>query len=169
MKKFIRRGIPYKRKLQGKTDYLKRLSLIKSGRLRLVIRRSLKNIIIQFIEFNPDGDKIISSSSSKELAKTYNIKGSLKNTPSAYLIGLLAGKKAIKLKIKEVVPDLGIRKPHTGGAIFAALKGVIDAGVIVPHEKVSKEESVFPNEGRINGEHIKIKQDYAGIKAKILK
>ncbi len=169
MKKMIRRGIPYKRKLQGKTDYAKRLNLLKSGKTRLVIRRSLKNVYIQFVEFNPDGDKVLSSTSSAELQKEYGLKGSLKNTPSSYLTGLLAGKKATKLKIKEVIPDLGIRKPHAGGAVFAALKGVIDAGIAMPHGEASEEGSIFPTGERIKGQHIKIKQNYEEIRNKILK
>lgn len=164
-----RRGIPYKRKLEGKTDYKKRLSLLKAGKPRLIIRKSLKNITIQFVEFHPDGDKILSATSSKELAKKYNLKGSLKNIPSAYLTGLLAGKKAGAGKIKEAVPDLGIRKPHTTGAIFSALKGVIDSGIHVTHKEVSEEESVFPNEDRIKGNHLKNKENYEEIKNKIIK
>lgn len=169
MKKLVKRGLPYKRKLEGRTDYLARLSLLKSGKPRLVVRRSLRNIIIQFVDFNPDGDKIISSTSSKELKKTYSIKGSLKNIPAAYLTGLIAGKKAEKIKITEVVPDLGIRKPHTGGAVFAALKGIIDSGIKISHKADSDEKSVFPSEDRLKGTHVKVKNDYEGIKSKIIK
>lgn len=161
--------MPYRRKIEGRTDYLARLGLLKSGKPRLVVRRSLKNIIVQFVEFNPDGDKIISSTSSKELTKAYGVKGSLKNIPVAYLTGLLAGKKAAKLKITEVVPDLGIRKPHTGGAIFAALKGMIDSGIKISHKADSDEKSVFPSEERLKGDHVKVKNDYEAIKNKIIK
>lgn len=169
MKNLVKRGLPYRRKIEGRTDYLARLGLLKSGKPRLVVRRSLKNIIVQFVEFNPDGDKIISSTSSRELGKTYGAKGSLKNIPAAYLTGLLAGKKAAKLKITEVVPDLGIRKPHTGGAIFATLKGIIDSGIKISHKADSGEKSVFPSEERLSGNHVKVKNDYGAIKNKIIK
>lgn len=169
MKKLIRRGLPYRRKLEGRTDYQARLGLLKSGRPRLVVRRSSKNIIIQFVEFNPNGDKIVSSTTSKELTKTHNLKGSLKNIPSAYLTGLIAGKKAAKLNITEVVPDLGIRKPHRGGSIFAALKGIVDSGIKISHKANSDEKSVFPSEERLRGDHVKVKNDYEVIRNKIIK
>jgi len=44
----------------------------------------------------------------------------------------------------------------------AALKGVIDAGVKVPAD-----EEAFPVDERINGEHLKIKNDVASVKSKI--
>lgn len=81
----------------------------------------------------------------------------------------MLGKKASGLKLKEVIPDLGIRKPHTTGAIFSALKGVIDSGIHVTHKEVSEEESVFPAEDRINGNHLKNKENYEDIKVKIIK
>ncbi len=168
MKSFKRRGMLYKRKRQGKTDYKRRLGLLKAGQIRLVIRRSLHNITIQFVQFHPDGDTILSATSSKELQKKYNVKGSMKNTPAAYLVGLLAGKKALGLKVKEAIPDLGGRKPHTGGAVFAALRGVIDAGIPIPHEKVTDEGSVFPTQERIEGAHLTVKQDYKGLKEKLV-
>lgn len=169
MKNLTKRGLPYRRKIEGRTDYLARLNLLKSGKPRIVVRRSLKNIVIQFIEFHPDGDKVLCSTSSKELVKEYGIKGSLKNIPVSYLTGLLAGKKAAKLKISGAIPDLGIRKPHTGGAVFAALKGLIDSGIDIPHKEDSEKKSVFPSEDRIKGDHVKIKNDYEGIKNKIIK
>lgn len=168
MKKLTRRGMPYRRKVEGKTDYKSRLEMLKSGRIRLVIRRSLKNVLIQFVEFHPDGDKIVSSTCSQELAKKYNLKGSLKNIPTSYLTGLLAAKKASDLKIKEVVPDLGIRKPHTGGAVFSALRGILDAGIKISHKESSDAQSVFPTEERLKGDHVKVKNNYEEIKSKIL-
>ncbi len=169
MKNLSKRGLPYRRKIEGRTDYASRLKLLKSGKPRIVVRRSLKNVLIQFVEFHPDGDKILLSISSKELAKNYGVKGSLKNIPVAYLTGLLAGKRAIELKIPAAIPDLGMRKPHTGGAVFAALKGLIDSGINIPHKEDSEKQSVFPSEDRLKGDHVKIKNDYEGIKNKITK
>tara|TARA_Y100000310_G_C20702941_1_gene831749 strand:+ start:1167 stop:1592 length:426 start_codon:yes stop_codon:yes gene_type:complete len=141
---------------------------LKSGKLRVVIRRSLKNTIVQFVEYGQDGDKILAAASSKELAKKFGMKGPRKNIPAAYLTGVLAGQKAKGLKIESAVADFGIRKPHPKGAHFAALKGIIDSGIDIPHG--GKEESlVFPDESRLSGEHTKSKLDYLSIKSKIIK
>ena len=39
--------LSYKRKREGKTDYRKRLKLLKSDKLRFVVRKSLNNILTQ--------------------------------------------------------------------------------------------------------------------------
>ena len=44
----------------------------------------------------------------------------------------------------------------------AALKGVIDAGLEIPADK-----ETFPTDDRINGEHLKIKNDVKNIKSSI--
>ena len=95
----------YKRKLEGRTDYRKRLKLVKSRELRLVVRKALKNIQAQVIEYNENGDKVILSASTKELAKKYNLGIPRSNLPSAYLLGLLIGKKSLKKGIKKVIFD----------------------------------------------------------------
>ena len=69
MKSHKTRKIKYRRKLQGKTNYKKRLRLLLSKKPRLVVRKSLKNIIAQIIEYHPSGDKLLFSASSKELEK----------------------------------------------------------------------------------------------------
>ena len=45
----------------------------------------------------------------------------------------------------------------------AALKGVIDAGLEIPAHK-----ETFPTDDRINGEHLKIKNDVKNIKSSIV-
>ena len=44
----------------------------------------------------------------------------------------------------------------------AVVKGVVDAGLKVPSN-----EETFPSEERINGEHLKVKNDIASVKLKI--
>ena len=44
----------------------------------------------------------------------------------------------------------------------AALKGIIDAGLEIPAD-----EETFPSSDRINGEHLKIKNDVKNIKSSI--
>jgi large subunit ribosomal protein L18 len=139
--------IQHKRRRKLKTDYRKRLALVKSDKIRLVIRRSLDNVTVQFIEYNPEGDRTLASAFSQELKK-FDWKLPTGNIPAAYLTGLLAGKKA-KGKVKEAILDIGLHSSTKGSRIYAALKGVLDSGIIVPHEK-----EILPDEKRIKGAHI---------------
>ena len=142
-----------RRKREEKTDYKKRLFLLKSGQPRLVVRRSLKNINAQIITFTPEGDKVEVSANSRELAKNgwqYN----KSNLPAAYLIGYMVGKKALKKNIKKAILDVGLTHVIKGSKLFAVLKGAVDAGLEVPHSP-----DVLPPEERITGQHI---IDYAG-------
>lgn len=147
-KKFQTYTVPYRRKREGKTNYKKRLKLLKSSRLRLVVRRSLRYINAQVIEYNATGDKVVASASSRELAK-YGWKHNTANMPAAYLTGLLLGAKAKKSKLNNLVLDMGLYGPIKGSKIFACMKGVVDAGVKIAHSS-----EILPSEARIKGEHI---------------
>jgi len=133
----------------GRTDYRKRLGLLKSRGIRIVVRKSLKNTRVQFVEYNPYGDKILASSISNDLVKKYNWKYSTATTPAAYLTGLLAGKRAKEQGITEGILDIGRSVPATGSKLFAALKGVLDAGITCPHDS-----SKIPNDDRLTGKHL---------------
>ena len=98
--------VQYRRKTEGRTDYYRRLSLLKSGKPRLVIRKTLKNIIIQLVEYVPNGDKIIVAYNTKSLTKL-GWKHSNKNISAAYLGGLMIGKLALGKKTNEAILDLG--------------------------------------------------------------
>ena len=50
---------------------------------------------------------------------------------------------------KNAILDIGLAASSPGNRVFAALKGMIDAGLEIPHG-----ESVLPDEDRINGLHI---------------
>jgi large subunit ribosomal protein L18 len=113
---------------------------------RVVVRLTLKNTIIQVIEAESIGDKVIVSAHSHELGKTYGWLSSGGNIPSAYLTGLLCGYKAMSKGVKKAFLDIGLHIPSKGTRIFAALKGVVDAGVEVPHS-----EDILPAESRISG------------------
>ncbi len=110
-------------------------------------------MITQIIESKAAGDEVITSAHSGELKKTYGWQGACGNVSAAYLTGLLCGYRAAAKGVKKAVLDLGLQSPSRGARIFAALKGVVDAGVDVPHD-----ESVLPDEPRIGGHHI---DDYA--------
>jgi large subunit ribosomal protein L18 len=138
--------VDYKRKRSGLTNYRKRLRLLKSEKLRLVIRKSLNNLVIQAVSYDSKGDKVLSSISTKHLLK-FGWNAYRGNIPSAYLTGLLAGKKFKKLNVKELIVDFGLQKK--GLRLYSALKGVIDTGIKVPCS-----EKKLPDEKIISGEKI---------------
>ncbi|PVX23590.1 MAG: 50S ribosomal protein L18 [Candidatus Bathyarchaeum sp.] len=145
--------VPFRRRRDGKTNYRSRRALVLSRVPRLVVRLTLKNTIVQVIEAESIGDKVIVSAHSRELAKTYGWTSSGGNIPSAYLTGLLCGFKALSNGVEKAFLDIGLHIPSKGTRMFATLKGVVDAGVEVPHS-----EDILPEENRINGKHI---ADYA--------
>lgn len=140
--------VQFRRKKEGKTNYRKRLKMLLSNKLRLVVRKSLKNISAQIIEHNPKGDRIIISAHSTELKK-FGWKTSGGNIPSAYLVGFLIGKKAKEKGIEEAILDVGLNSSVKGSRIYALLKGVLDGGLNVPCS-----DSILPDDERIKGKHI---------------
>lgn len=154
--------MPFRRRREKKTNYRKRLALVKSGKIRIVIRRSLKNIIVQFVDYDSKGDKTLVSAFSTELKKYGWTRTG--NVPASYLTGLLAGKRAKDKKIEEAILDLGLQTSTKGSRIYAALKGVLDAGVNVPHS-----EKILPDENRVKGVHISedITKQFEDVKTKI--
>lgn len=140
--------VAYRRKREGKTNYKKRLSLLKSRKLRLVVRTSLKNITAQIVAYDEVGDKVLVSAHSRELAKQ-GFKAGLGNLCAAYLVGLLVAKKAKSQKIELAVLDLGLNAPVPGSRIFAVVRGAHDGGLDIPCN-----EEVLPSEARVNGEHV---------------
>jgi len=140
--------VTYRRKRQGKTNYKKRLRLLQAQKPRLVVRPSLKNMTVQIIDYDAKGDKTLISVSTSELAKL-GWKFSLGNIPSAYLVGILAGKRAKDKKIESAILDVGMRQITKGSRISASLKGAVDAGLDIPHSK-----EILPDEKRLKGDHI---------------
>lgn len=158
--------MPFKRRLEGKTDYDKRLELLKSGMPQIVVRKSLKYIKAQVTDFDSKGDKTLSSANSKELKKLgWNF--AYDNIPAAYLTGLLLGKKSLKNNVNEVVLNAGLYPSVKGSRIYATVKGALDAGL-----KVSVDEEILPSEQRIKGEHItkfkNLPMEFEKVKQKIL-
>ncbi|MEM2168402.1 MAG: 50S ribosomal protein L18 [Candidatus Bathyarchaeia archaeon] len=141
--------VPYRRRREGKTDYKLRKKLIMSKIPRLVVRKSNRNFIAQVVMATVIGDVVIVSAHSHELRKRFGWLGSLNNLPAAYLIGLLCGLRAAAKGIKRAILDIGLHMPSRGAAVFAAMKGFIDAGVEVPYD-----ETILPDESRMRGEHI---------------
>jgi len=141
--------VAFRRRREGKTDYQQRRSLVLSGLPRMVIRGSLRNISVQLIKAEVGGDNVIVSAHSNELTKKYGWQGGGGNLPAAYLTGFLCGYKATASGVKEAVLDSGLHSPTKGSRVFAALKGALDAGLMIPHD-----ESMLPDEKRVHGHHI---------------
>lgn len=162
--------MPFRRRREGKTDYRKRLKLLVSKKPRLVVRKSLKYIRAQIVDFDRKGDRTIVFVLSKELKKLgWNY--ACDNLPASYLTGLIAGKKALERGIKEAVLDLGLSPSTKGSRVYACVKGALNAGL-----KIKIKEEVLPSEERIRGMHISsylekfknMPEDFERIKKKIL-
>lgn len=143
-------SIAFRRKRDDKTDYRKRMNLLKSAMPRLVVRLSLKSVNVQIVEYLPEGDKVVVSVNSSQLKKQ-GWKASTSNTSAAYLTGLLAGKNS--KNIKEVKLDIGNVNLTKQCKFFAVAKGILDAGI-----KLNVPKELLPTEDRIKGKHV---EDYA--------
>lgn len=159
-----RYSVPYRRRREGRTDYHSRLALLKSGVPRAVVRRSRNLIRVQFIEYDPVGDRILTAVDSSML-EPFGWKAGKANTASAYLTGYLGGRKALEAGIDEAVLDIGIVMPVAGSRSFAVLKGMVDAGMYIPHS-----DEALPSEERISGiRNGELKADYDKALAKMVK
>ena len=140
---------PFRRRFEGKTDYHKRIKLLKSRKLRVVIRTSNNHVRVQIVQSKLGGDKVLISAFSKELVSKYGWIANTGNIPASYLTGYLAGIKAKKNNIQEAIFDLGMF--YNRNRLLAACKGVLDAGLKIPYN-----EKFFPDgmEERIKGTHI---------------
>jgi large subunit ribosomal protein L18 len=113
---------------------------------RLVIRRSNNYVIAQIVTSDIAQDKVIIGASSRDLLahgwpKTHA--GSLKGLAASYLTGMLLASKA-KASVKSAVLDMGMQRNVKKGRVYAALRGVIDGGIQVPHNPAS-----LPDDKRI--------------------
>jgi len=139
-----------RRRIEGKTNYSKRLILLKGNYLRLVVRKTNKYVTLQIVNSRDAKDKVLYSISTKNLLK-YNWPedkaGSLKSLGAAYLAGLLLGKKAKELK-QEVILDSGLIPNTKGSRVYAAVKGVSDSGIAIKYNK-----KTLPDEEKIKNKY----------------
>jgi large subunit ribosomal protein L18 len=140
--------VKLRRRREGKTDYHARKAMVVSERPRLVPRFSAKNVSIQIIISKVSGDVVIAAAHSSELKKKYGWKAPTGNIPAAYLTGLICGFRAKNKTVKNAILDIGLVNPSKGSKVFAALSGVIDAGIDIPHD----EKKII--KVRLEGKHI---------------
>ena len=161
--KFFRIDMAYAKILrrirEQKTNYNRRKRILMGHRDFITVQISNENTQVQIIHPELAGDKVISSAHSRFLIER-GWKGSRKSIPAAYLTGYFAGKKALEKGTNSAIMYSGKRQYTQRMA--AALKGVIDAGLDIPAD-----QETFPADDRINGEHLKVKNDVKNIKSTI--
>ena len=119
------------------------------GQPRAVVRISHSRVIVSLLSYDPIGDRVVAAAESSELGRVEFPSSSFVSTPAAYLTGYLAGLRAKAAGAETAVLDAGLRRPTGGGRILGALKGLLDAGVDIPHG-----EALFPSADRLNGKHL---------------
>lgn len=141
--------VAFRRRREGKTDYRHRLKLLKSETPRAVVRFSHRRVIVAMQSFDPEGDRVLASAESRELTAFGFPEHSLNSTPAAYLTGYLAGLRSVAAGESNAVLDIGLLRPTKGGRLLGALRGLLDAGVELPHGETS-----FPPKDRLAGKHL---------------
>lgn len=128
---------------------------------RLIVRFTNKDIICQIAYSRIEGDVVVASAYAHELPR-FGVKTGLTNYAAAYCTGLLLARRHLKkLKLDgtykgleeatgaeyyvekdgdnaapfHCVLDVGLARTSTGAKIFAAMKGVADGGIDVPHSE----------------------------------
>ena len=145
-----RQRLRFKRRRSGRTDYRRRLRMLRGGAPRAVVRVSNTQVTCQLVEFGMGGDSIVASVYGKTLAKHgWPAGASRKSVPACYVAGYALAKSAIAAGHDSAILDIGLASSSSGGRVFAALRGMVDAGLDVPHGA-----DVLPDDDRVNGTHI---------------
>tara|TARA_B100000459_G_scaffold135934_1_gene92280 strand:+ start:328 stop:684 length:357 start_codon:yes stop_codon:yes gene_type:complete len=98
-----------------------------------------------------EGDKVALNITGNDLVKKFSWPDNMskKSIPASYLVGFALGKAALAAGHDDAVLDIGLAASTPGSRVFAALRGMVEAGLNVPHS-----EEILPSDDRINGEHI---------------
>ncbi len=140
--------VPFRRRREGKTDYYRRMKLLLSDKPRMVVRKTNRQIIVQLVQAELEGDRTLVAAYSTEL-QDFGYSGATGNTPAAYLTGMLFAVKAQNAGYTEAILDIGPNRATTGGKLFGALKGAVAGGLEIPHG-----EEILPDDDRATGAHI---------------
>ncbi len=141
----------FRRRMKGLTDYRRRLKLLKSRKSRAVVRVSNTRTTCQLVDWSAGGDKVNITQTGGDLVANYGWPENLsqKNIPASYLVGFAMGKAAVAAGHSEAVLDIGLAASSSGSRVFAALKGMVDAGLDIPHS-----DEIIPSDDRISGSHV---------------
>jgi len=98
-----------------------------------------------------EGDKVALNVTGSDLVKKFSWPDNMskKSVPASYLVGYALGKAALAAGHEDAVLDIGLAASTPGGRVFAALRGMVEAGLNVPHS-----EEILPDDDRVNGAHI---------------
>ena len=144
-----RQRLRFKRRRSGRTDYRRRLRMLRGGAPRAVVRVSNTQVTCQLVEFGMGGDSIVASVNGKTLVKHgWPAGASRKSVPACYIAGYALAKSAIAAGHDSAILDIGLASSSPGGRVFAALRGMVDAGLDVPHGA-----DVLPDDDRVNATH----------------
>ena len=141
----------FKRRRNAETDYHRRSRMLRGGLPRAVVRVSNTQVTCQLVSYEPEGDRVLESITGKSLVDSHKwpSDASRKSVPACYLAGFAMATSAISNGHSKAILDIELAASSTGNRAYSALKGMIDAGMEIPHS-----EGVLPSEERINGEHI---------------
>ncbi|MEM3791188.1 MAG: 50S ribosomal protein L18 [Candidatus Micrarchaeaceae archaeon] len=121
-------NLKFKRRREFKTNYRKRVKIVKGMMKRIVVRRTNRQIIAQVVQYKGNGDLILSQLNSKAL----NSLGwpSRPNRPTAYLLGTLLAKKIKEKSISgPFILDIGLNTPSKNSIPFVLGKALKDEGI----------------------------------------
>ena len=135
----------YKRRRNGETDYRRRMRMLRGGSTRAVVRVTNTQTICQLVDYTNDGDKVSISIDGKTLVDKFGwpLDASRKSIPASYIAGFAMAKAAMAAGHDEAILDIGLAASTPGNRVFAAMKGMVDAGLEIPHN-----EDVLPKIGR---------------------
>lgn len=155
-------AIQKRRRLEAKTDYLARKTLL-IGDTRVIFRKTNRYIIGQCVTSKEAQDFVLMGVTSKELENYgWPQVTSIKNLSASYLTGYLLGKKMLDKDKKTGILDIGLIRSINKSKIYSFLKGLVDAGINIKHNP-----KVFPEESRIQGKHLSKTIDVNKIKSEI--
>lgn len=145
--------------MENKTNYSKRKRLLEGRKPRIVIRKSNKYILVQYVESREAQDSVAASVISSELSSygwPKEMKGSLKSLGAAYLTGFLFGKRVLGLGKPAGIVDLGLIRSTKGSRIYALVKGIKEAGFDVPcSEEIMPTDEMIKRNEKISIDEIK--------------
>lgn len=128
MARKIIQELKFRRRREAKTNYAKRLALVKGNIARVVVRKSNKRVMGQIVRYEERGDVVLYSADSREL-KSFGWT-SRSNRSTSYLTGMLLASKIKKEdQGKEYILDIGLSTPVANSMPFVFAKGCIDNGL----------------------------------------
>ena len=65
--------VAFRRKRKKLTNYAKRRTMLLSDKPRFVVRRSLSNVLVQLVSYQPNGDVVLTFASSAEFIVPDNL------------------------------------------------------------------------------------------------